>query len=326
MMKPIYELRQDHAVLTGCDGTGEILRIPSLIDDVPVIRIAESSFEGNKDLRVVQIPSTIQSIGKAAFSGCEHLMCVTMDDISRFPPPDTVEARLMSEQGGFIAFLPPALSTIEADAFRKTALQQVHALTGDILTIGTSAFQCCPHLWEVRLRCKEAQIADHGFAACKNLKVFAAPYSSCKLGRFAFGECRNLTYFFSDTPPEYAADTFYACPCIQSLRQYDDGRFTVNPSTLYQLKKKGGEGMKHIDPERLYRQRGLIKKLRSLIDPEPWENPATNPTAHALNEVTHKLSMDPNHPELLQERLRLLQDLKDQGISPFKEDNEEELF
>ena len=42
--------------------------------------------------------------------------------------------------------------------------------------------------------------------------------------------------------------------------------------------------MKYIDPERLYRQRVLIRKLQNLIDPELWENPATNPTAHALND------------------------------------------
>lgn len=43
-----------------------------MINNKPVIAIAPFAFYGNKFLRRVVVPKTVQTIGKAAFLGAEH--------------------------------------------------------------------------------------------------------------------------------------------------------------------------------------------------------------------------------------------------------------
>ena len=54
------------------------LRIPSMIEGLPVIEIASNAFSDNKLLVSVKIPEGVMRIGASAFSGCSNLTTVSI--------------------------------------------------------------------------------------------------------------------------------------------------------------------------------------------------------------------------------------------------------
>lgn len=52
----------------------------------------------------------------------------------------------------------------------------------------------------------------------------------------------------------------------------------------------------------------------------------TNPNVFLLRFVTYALSIDPNNPDLHSARQTLLKKLREEGLSPFREDPEEKPF
>lgn len=66
--------------ITGYSGEDNILDVPKLLDDEPVISIGKKAFIGRKALVEVRIPSSVAEIGDWAFSQCTHLRKVVLSD------------------------------------------------------------------------------------------------------------------------------------------------------------------------------------------------------------------------------------------------------
>lgn len=82
------------------DGTIEIisyigsetkLRIPEKINDCPVKRIGNNTFNNNTKLEAIEIPTTIKSIGNNAFYGCTELKDVYYNGDSNYDLDDLIE-------------------------------------------------------------------------------------------------------------------------------------------------------------------------------------------------------------------------------------------
>lgn len=82
------------------DGTIEIisyigsetkLRIPEKINDCPVTRIGNNTFNNNTKLEAIEIPTTIKSIGSNAFYGCTELKDVYYNGDSNYDLDDLIE-------------------------------------------------------------------------------------------------------------------------------------------------------------------------------------------------------------------------------------------
>ena len=185
----------------------------------------------------VQIPVTVKAIGDAAFKGCEDLRCVSIFPISE---PETDAARWMEAEGGKVSRLP-RLEYTGAEAFRYTALENLGFFRSTpSLTVGVSAFQNCLKLREVRIPdCPHLEIRDHAFAVCRELELFSAPRSRTKIGQYAFGSCKNLTFlFFSGEPETMDGTAFYDCPGIQLMSPPDDDRFYIDVNSLYRKEEE----------------------------------------------------------------------------------------
>ncbi|MFQ9095094.1 MAG: leucine-rich repeat protein [Ruminococcus sp.] len=68
-----YTLESDRAVITQCDENAEEVVIPSEIEGKPVLEIGEGAFQFCEKLTSVEIPDTVQTIGKNAFWSCHKL-------------------------------------------------------------------------------------------------------------------------------------------------------------------------------------------------------------------------------------------------------------
>ena len=64
--------------VTSYEGTAETLSIPSQIDSYPVKSIGKKAFLGNRYLRHIIFPDTIEAVGDWAFSRCYGLRKITV--------------------------------------------------------------------------------------------------------------------------------------------------------------------------------------------------------------------------------------------------------
>ena len=69
----IYGFYEDGLEIIGYTGTASSLTIPATVEGYTVIRIGDSAFEGNATLANIDLPDTIQTIGKRAFANCSRL-------------------------------------------------------------------------------------------------------------------------------------------------------------------------------------------------------------------------------------------------------------
>ena len=68
-----YNLEGDAVTVVKYTGTAKTLTIPETIEGYTVKAIGEGAFEGNKKLTSIDLPETIEVIGKRAFANCTKL-------------------------------------------------------------------------------------------------------------------------------------------------------------------------------------------------------------------------------------------------------------
>lgn len=73
-----WEQGSSGVTVTRYMGIDEYVRIPQMIDGLPVIRIGKNAFKGNQRLRSIQIPETVQTIMDSAFENCKNLMQIDL--------------------------------------------------------------------------------------------------------------------------------------------------------------------------------------------------------------------------------------------------------
>lgn len=136
-----YELNGNAVTITGYNGTGGEIIIPSTIGGKPVTKIGPMAFWMDDNITSVIIPEGVTYIDKSAFSGDDNLTSVT---------------------------LPSTLRTIYENAFRMTGLTSVVIPEG-VTYIGTEAFNNCKNLTEVTLPSTLTTITANAFGRCDAL-------------------------------------------------------------------------------------------------------------------------------------------------------------
>ena len=73
-----YRIDGKKAELSGYDGHGIRIAVPSQIEGYPVSRITRKAFLNKKDLYSVALPESIEEIGDWAFANCVGLMEISL--------------------------------------------------------------------------------------------------------------------------------------------------------------------------------------------------------------------------------------------------------
>ncbi len=84
-MSYLYEHKKDrkgneYIEITGYEGTIRHLTIPASIEELPVRSIGKSAFSGREDLLSVELPATIDTLGRYAFYNCKNLRSMRLYD------------------------------------------------------------------------------------------------------------------------------------------------------------------------------------------------------------------------------------------------------
>lgn len=84
-MSYLYEHKKDrkgqeYIEITGYEGTVRHLSVPAIIEDLPVRSIGKSAFSGREDLFSVELPATIDTLGRYVFYNCKNLRSISLHD------------------------------------------------------------------------------------------------------------------------------------------------------------------------------------------------------------------------------------------------------
>lgn len=169
----------------------EEARIPAMINGLKVTTI-EEAFADKSDLLSIEIPATVTTIKKDAFSCSPNLAHITVSQQNeRYEVIDNV---LFDKKAKELVLYPPGLEEAE------------YSIPEGILSIGDSAFEGCQSLERIEIPQSVRTINDWAFGDCSCLESIDIPDKVSFIGNNVFAGCmclRNITV--SPDNEDYAA-------------------------------------------------------------------------------------------------------------------------
>lgn len=190
--------------LSGMSYSGTIT-IPSSVTyqgkSYAVVKVADHCFL-QTEIQAVEIPNSVTTVGKNAFSSCKKLERVTMGNSVTTIGDNTFSYSSISE-----VVLSSSLKSIPQYAFYRCENLTHIELPNSVTSIGGYAFGSSG-LSSIAFSSSLSSINNNAFDHCKNLETVTLPNSVSSLGKSAFYNCSSLTKVTLSTSlltvPEYA--------------------------------------------------------------------------------------------------------------------------
>ena len=219
------------------DKSATSVEIRSYVAGCKVISIEPNAFRECSALTSINIPNSVNSIGKAAFLGCSSLTSINI--------PSSVNSIGVGAFSGCSSLtsinIPSSVTSIEDYAFYSCSSLTSINIPSSVTSIGEGAFRCCSSLTaftvdannpnycadgcmlfnkgRTTLICAAGSqktsnipssvtlIGKSAFSGCSSLTSINIPSSVTSIGEYAFNGCSALTAFTVDANnPNYCAD------------------------------------------------------------------------------------------------------------------------
>ncbi len=168
------------------DGTE--LVIPAEHEGLPVVALAESAFEGCKQLTSVVLPDTVTTLGKCVFLSCAALSHIRLSaNLTAIPSQAFEECGALTE-----ITIPNSVTSIGSWAFEDCVSLTSLQLPEGVTEIGKDTFLACSALASLSLPETLESIGNSAFDRCTALTSLTLPKSLSKLGGSAFKGCDGL--------------------------------------------------------------------------------------------------------------------------------------
>lgn len=272
--------------------TNARITIPKEYNGQPVIGIADSAFEGCKDITHIIIPDTVTSIGKRAFFNCTSLKKIALpDSLSNIEEYAFYNCSALEE-----LHLPHSLTRISRYCFEHCKSLTSLVIPDTITHINEGAFDDCQQLEHVEIPNSVTGIGIGAFAACYNIKHVIAPSTAFwSLSRSSlesivitggeyisgFQNCQSLTTIVIENGPTRIYNyAFQNCNKLRSVRVSDSithiGGFALSGCcSLEEIEL--GKGITYL-PRELFRDCASLihvscKFAEGKVPGAPWEAP-----------------------------------------------------
>ncbi len=163
-----------------------LMEIEYKIDRKISYEIRERAFSCNKDLKSIDIPEGVTSIGKKAFQECEKLLSIN---------------------------IPDSVVSIGVQAFNKCKSLKSLTIPGNVTSIGYGAFSNCESLRTVTILNGVTSIGSNMFSSCRFLGSVSIPESVTSIGDSAFSRCDSLSSInIPESVTSIGSHAFAYCP------------------------------------------------------------------------------------------------------------------
>lgn len=237
-----YTLENDEIVEIKYE-SGEIqenLYIPSYLNGYPLTKIQADAFESNMNLKNVIIPKTVKEIGYWAFSSCENLVGIKIDEDSALTKIGKQAFYGCSNLDNIT--IPDTVIEIGFGAFDRTIWYDkkpygeiyinnvLYSYKGEMpentnivikegtISIVARCFDNKKNLVNIEIPDTVVYIGDYAFDDCTGLTSMEVPNSVTYMGEEAFSGCNNLTSVkLSDNLKEIKDYSFSGCDKLQDI-------------------------------------------------------------------------------------------------------------
>ena len=174
-------------------GTAANVVIPNSYKGYDVIRIDDSVFKNNTNVKSIIIPDNIKYISNSIFSGCTQLQNVTLSsNLTSIPSGAFMDCTSL-----YSIRIPNSVKSIGSYSFSGCTNLESIVLPSSITYIGEGAFKNCMNLSnKITLPIEITNIRDETFYGCKKIKGVNISNKITEIGKNAFFDCeclQNLT-------------------------------------------------------------------------------------------------------------------------------------
>ena len=217
------------------DDDTEQLKIPDSIDGYTVVSIMPRAFAGDDYLRTVEIPSSVETIGWSAFSGCDALgsisakggisgvktiedkafhKCSALFGTDILATVETVGKNVF--KGGAIESVNlPSVKNLDKSSFKNLDTLKSVTLSGDLVTVPESCFEGCANITEFSNYGGVKSIEKKAFKGCIGIPVIDL-LGVETIGKNAFENCEELAEIvISDATREIGKNAFKGCNSVR---------------------------------------------------------------------------------------------------------------
>lgn len=163
------------------------------------------------ELKKVNIPASVVSIGNTAFKNCSGLKEVNMSNSVTTIGEDAFKNCLALNRIN----ISNSVENIGNNAFEGCAALDNVVIPASVKTIGKNIFKNCTSLKNITIPSSVTSIGDYAFKNCTSLKKVVIPDSVESIGKNAFEGCSNLTQI--DIPNSVKTIGSYAFNSCDSL-------------------------------------------------------------------------------------------------------------
>ncbi|MDO4930755.1 MAG: leucine-rich repeat protein, partial [Bacteroidales bacterium] len=142
----------------------------------------------SQNLKSINFPESVDSIGFQAFSGCSSLTAITWPSKIK-----SISKNVFSHCSNLTSVnIPEGVESIEEYAFWDCERLSKLTLPESLKKIGYSAFSYCESLSKITIPEGISEISGNTFSSCNSLVSVSLPQSLTKIGRWAFSYCVSL--------------------------------------------------------------------------------------------------------------------------------------
>lgn len=173
--------------------------VPTEINGTTIKGVEKRGFFDFDELKAIELPNTLETIGDMAFMGADNLGKIT---------------------------IPSKVKVISKAAFKSCdSLSDVKFGSG-VKTVGEQSFYGCKSLTSISLNSGCEEIGTSAFELCSGLKSVVLPTSIKTIAGSAFKDCKSLSSItIPSSVTRIEANTFAGCKSLKSVQI--NGKLTV---------------------------------------------------------------------------------------------------
>lgn len=168
------------------------LDLPSNLESIGAMAFFECTA-----LTAVQLPSSVKTVGAMAFAGCTALQTVILPSVTHIG--EYAFSRCFRLEH---AVLPAGLQVLDRAVFYRCESLRTATVPSTVTQMGDSVFAYCDGLLEVQIAASLTTLPDWTFYGCEALHILTLPETMTDVGDRALERCDSLVTVYQEGEPK----------------------------------------------------------------------------------------------------------------------------